>query len=658
MMKICKLYRLTGRTRYMDSMILRIAAVLLAAALVTTGSTCSAFGAEGSRSGHTPSGIPYSQLEHEIDSYVNSYIGKSTPGAAVVVTRGDRIIFSKGYGYANIEQKVPVDPSRTVFSYGSINKMFVWTSVMQLVEQGKMRLDQDIKTYLPKDLGDKLRYKSPITMLDIMSHTAGFEQHPLSLFIRSADDLKPLEETLLSVQPEQIYEPGSVIAYSNYSTALAALTVEKVSGQDFPDYEMNHILRPLGMLRTSGHPSLKDHPELKKDKAEGYAAVEQEGFTPRGQYYIPLYPAGAMEGTAEDLARFAIALTTKHNPLFSRTETLHAMLSRSYTPDKDLLSNAHGFWEYSGSPRAVGHSGNTMGFSSNFAIVPEEKLGIVVLTNAEIEQSLTAGLVNHLIQNKHAISAESGGPLQRSSDVAGHYVIAQNSYTTVQEVLSYLGLIKAEAKGEFDLTVRVMGMFGEYKQIHPQLYQLTHTEYPRLKKLAPLLYAEMLHGKVIRLSKGIATDIVPLPPGRSLPALISYLALAVLCILFFVITPAVLLVRRLLSCMKGKGLSSSNPSGRWTAAASTGGAAVVLNSAVLLMNAAGNQDATVGQLNTGIMINWILAILAEILLVTAIYKGRRQSQTRGQKWLQMTTALLLNSFLILLSNWHFFHFID
>ncbi|MNU74062.1 putative penicillin-binding protein PbpX [compost metagenome] len=657
-MKVCKLYKFTGRKGYMNRLILHIAAALLVTALVTTGFTRSAHGAEDLRTGHTPSGIPYSQLGQEIDNYVNSYIGKSSPGAAVVVTKGNRIIFSKGYGYANIEQQIPVDPSRTVFSYGSINKMFVWTSVMQLVEQGKMKLDQDIKAYFPKELGSKLRYKRPITMLDMMSHTAGFEQHPLPLFTRSMDDLKSLEQTLLSVQPEQIYEPGKVIAYSNYSTALAGLSVEKVSGEDFSDYEMNHILRPLGMLHTSGHPSLKDHPDLRKDEAEGYAAEEQGGFSHREHYYIPLYPAGAMEGTAEDLARFAMALTSEHSPLFSRTQTLHTMLSRSYTPYKDLLSNAHGFWEYGASPRAVGHSGNTMGFSSNFAIVPEEKLGIVVLTNAEIEQSLTAGLVNHLIQDKNAISAEPGVPLQRSSDVSGHYAIAQNSYSTVQEVLSYLGLVKLEAKGEFDLTVRVMGMSGEYKQIHPQLYQLAHTEYPRLQDLAPLLYAEMSGGKVVRLSKGIATDLVPLPPGRSLPALISYLALAVLDILFFAIAPAVLLVRWLLSRKKGKGVSTSNPSVRWTTATLICGAAVVLNSAALLMNAISNQDATAGQLNTGIMINWILAILAELLLVTSIYKGRRQLRTRRQKWMQMTTALLLNSFLILLFNWHFFHFIN
>lgn len=70
----------------------------------------------------TPSGIPYNRLEQEVDNYVNSHIGKSTPGAAVVVTKGNEIIFSKGYGYADIDRKTSVDPSSTVFAYGSMNK--------------------------------------------------------------------------------------------------------------------------------------------------------------------------------------------------------------------------------------------------------------------------------------------------------------------------------------------------------------------------------------------------------------------------------------------------------------------------------------------------------------------------------------------------------
>lgn len=125
----------------------------------------------------TPSGIPYAQLEAVIDRFVEPLIGLSTPGAAIVITKGDRILFSKGYGYANLEEKIPVDPASTVFAYGSISKLFVWTSAMQLVEQGKMALDTDIRDEFSEDFRGKLRADKPFTLLDLMSHTAGFEEY-------------------------------------------------------------------------------------------------------------------------------------------------------------------------------------------------------------------------------------------------------------------------------------------------------------------------------------------------------------------------------------------------------------------------------------------------------------------------------------------------
>ncbi|WP_342439485.1 serine hydrolase [Paenibacillus sp. FSL L8-0436] len=97
----------------------------LACVLFFTFFSIPSYTADAAGTGETPSGIPCNRLEQEIDSYVNSQIGQSTPGAAVVVTKGDKIIFSKGYGYADIGKRTPVDPAGTVFAYGSINKAFV-----------------------------------------------------------------------------------------------------------------------------------------------------------------------------------------------------------------------------------------------------------------------------------------------------------------------------------------------------------------------------------------------------------------------------------------------------------------------------------------------------------------------------------------------------
>lgn len=612
--------------------------------------------AEEANIDQTPSGIPYAQLEQAIDSFVKPFIGKSAPGAAIVVTKGDEMIFSKGYGYANIEKQISVDPASTVFEYGSINKVFVWTAVMQLVEDGKIKLDQDIRAYLPESFAKKVRYDKPITMLDLMSHTAGFEESPQPTFNKSSDKLKSLEETLLFAQPEQINAPGKVMSYSNYGTALAAFAVEKVSGETFSDYEMKNILRPLEMNHTSGHPTLADHEELLGAKATGYGRAVEGGFEARAYHYVDFYPAGSMTGTAEDLARFALALISDDSLLFTKQETLQTMLARSYSPHKDLLSNAHGFWEYNAQPHAVGHAGNSVGFSSNFAVVPEEKLGIVVLTNAEVEPNITSGLIGLLIRDKSQAATPPSDNLSPSSEVTGHYVLSRNTFTTVQEIVSYLGLIRLEPKGEYDFTLSMMGgMSGEYKQISPNLFKLAKTDSKALEQIAPILYAEKTEGKVIRLSKGIALDILPVKPSRSFPALITYLIVAAIAIVFFLLSPLVLFVRWLL--LKRRGTSTSNTASRLFAAVIMCGTAIVFNIFYLLLNVVTNQYLTVEQMNFGIGMNWTLAIMAGLLLVISILKSKQYPLSKGQKWFRVASTVIFVSFIVLLIDWNFFRII-
>ena len=174
--------------------------------------------------GYTPSGIPFSMMEDQIDALVNEYLGITTPGAAVVIVHEGEVIFEKGYGYADVEKGIPVDPATTVFEYGSAGKTFVWVSVMQLVEQGLLDLDADLATYLPTDFYDQLTYEKPITMRDLMNHSAGFGGRLLDLMVdvNKAGDPESLDEVLLRAQPEQIYDPGMVSAYSNFGAAFAA----------------------------------------------------------------------------------------------------------------------------------------------------------------------------------------------------------------------------------------------------------------------------------------------------------------------------------------------------------------------------------------------------------------------------------------------------
>ncbi|WP_228100974.1 serine hydrolase domain-containing protein [Paenibacillus donghaensis] len=622
----------------------------------TPGLVAAEHGRGAGESMSTPSGIPYEQLGQEIDRFIEPFIGQSTPGAAIVITKDDDIIFSKGYGYANLEQKTPVDPAKTVFGFGSINKLFVWTSIMQLVEKGEMALDQDVRTYFPKSFADKLRADKPFTLLDMMSHTAGYEEYSGAFFTKATKKLDPLEDVLLSSQPEQTYEPGKIMSYSNFSTALAGYAVEKVSGESFSDYELKHILRPLGMDHTSGHPELGDRPELQKLEATGYGRLGSGKFEAREKHHIPFYPAGAMKGTAEDLARFAIGLTAADHPLFKSVKMQQTMLAQSYTPHPEMPSNAHGFWEYSVIPRTVGHSGGAVGFSSNFAIVPEERLGIVVLTNTEVEPDIVPSLVNKLIQNKKANDIVPGTHLPSSQDAAGNYVLSRNTLTTFQEIMGYMTRVSVKPSGEHDLTVTAMGRSGEYTQVSPNLYRLKNTKNKSLQMSAPYLYVEKDEkGKVVRLSGGQGMDMLPVKASRSNAVLLLSAVVGAMAVIFFAVTPVAMFIRWLIRRRKGLNSTASSLLMAAIVGCGTITAAMVL---FLMATMITNPYAEVSLLNRCILINYFAATIAAICAAAAIWLGRKQALTRSQIWFRIVTAVIWIGFITDLITWKFFHIIS
>src|SRR5690606_11857991 len=191
-----------------------------------------------------------------LESFVHGLVGpmmkaNSSPSGTVAISLRGELIFEKGYGYQDVETRIPVDPAKTLFRPGSVSKLFTWVSVMQLVEQGKLDLDADVNTYL-ETFKIREAFDTPITLRNIMTHTAGFEDGGLGyLIIDDPDRIMPLREAMQRYQPDRVNPPGKQTAYSNYATALAGLIVENVSGLPFADYVQQHIFDPLGMERST-----------------------------------------------------------------------------------------------------------------------------------------------------------------------------------------------------------------------------------------------------------------------------------------------------------------------------------------------------------------------------------------------------------------------
>src|SRR5579863_3775796 len=159
-------------------------------------------------------------------------------GAVVVVVKDDKVLVEKGYGYADVASRRPFDPDTSLVRPASISKLFTWTAVMQLVEAGKLDLDADVNRYLdfripPKD-------GKPVTLRELMTHTAGFEEMGKVLYAPDAAHLTPLAELVRTRLPKRIFPPGEVVAYSNYGAGLAGYIVQRVSGEPYESYIERH----------------------------------------------------------------------------------------------------------------------------------------------------------------------------------------------------------------------------------------------------------------------------------------------------------------------------------------------------------------------------------------------------------------------------------
>jgi len=327
-----------------------------------------------------PSGIERDQIGQKIQDYVKEH-EKTTAGMVTAVFDKDGTIYQGNFGYMDKEKGIKADDD-SVFEWGSVTKLTVWLSVMQLWEQGKINLEEDIRTYLPEGFLKNLRYDKPITMLDLMNHQAGFDE--VSMYLQ---DDKSIEEILEEQQPIQSFEPGTVTAYSNYGTGLAALIVERISGQRFVDYAHEHIFQPLGMDKTAILPDLSDNSYVQKKRQEAKGYDIQGKVLRKDSFIVGLYPIGAATGTLKDLEKFAQALLARKT-LFERPETWSTLYSPSLTyPGTDTARNAHGFWANEYGTTVLGHGGNTLGFSSRIMLDLEHGIGYVVMTNQGTEQN-------------------------------------------------------------------------------------------------------------------------------------------------------------------------------------------------------------------------------------------------------------------------------
>jgi CubicO group peptidase (beta-lactamase class C family) len=322
-----------------------------------------------------------SDLEAFFDGVVPLQLERSDiAGAAVLVMQNGKVLLQKGYGYADVKKKQPVDPSTTIFRLASISKLFTWVSVMQLQEQGKLDLDTDVNRYL--DFQIRPAFDKPVTLRNLMTHTGGFEETIRDVILTDPKRAVTLREFLIRNQPERMFAPGTVPAYSNYGVGLAGYIVQRVSGQPFEQYVEQHIFTPLKMSHSTFYqPPPKALLNLPSEGYHGNTEKPPIGF----EIFNPV-SAGGISSTAADMGRFGQALLNGgelDGNRILKPETLAMMWTPQFRASDQMPPICMGFYEtWRNGLHWIGHEGDLVAFHSLFFLQPSNKLILFISYNS------------------------------------------------------------------------------------------------------------------------------------------------------------------------------------------------------------------------------------------------------------------------------------
>ncbi|MGN6438060.1 MAG: serine hydrolase domain-containing protein [Agriterribacter sp.] len=317
--------------------------------------------------------IPDSTAQR-IDKIFSLWNNPQTPGVAIGVVRNDSLIYAKGYGMANLEYSIPISPE-TIFHMASVSKQFAAYSIVLLARQGRLKLEDDVRQYLPwfPDLKEK------ITIRHLLNHTSGIRDQWQLLAISGTrlDDVITQEHIvkILSRQRALNFKPGDKYFYSNSGYTMLAEIVKSVTGKTLRQFTDSAIFKPLGMKQTHFH---DDYMEIEKNRAYSYYRKSMLSFA---NSVLSYSNAGATSlfTNINDLAKWA---TNFYKPVAGTAADIEQLVQNGKLNDGTEIDYALGIMNdtYKGY-RQYSHSGGDAGYRTYFAVFPELKMGFMVFSN-------------------------------------------------------------------------------------------------------------------------------------------------------------------------------------------------------------------------------------------------------------------------------------
>jgi CubicO group peptidase (beta-lactamase class C family) len=431
----------------------------------------------------------------EIESFLDQLFSQQMEefhlaGITAVMVKDGQVLFQKGYGYSDLENRIPVDPAKTLFRIGSVTKLFTWTAVLQLVEQGKLDLDADINTYLDFHIPDT--FPEPITLKHLMSHTAGFEERAYEALARTPDQIPPLGKFLATHIPARIYPPGEVSIYSDYGADLAGYIIERASGMPYADYIEANILDPLGLAHTTLRQPLPAY--LAANMSIGYQYTQND-LQPIGFGLMSTQPSGDIRSTAGDMALFMIAHlqggclcpddrwnvnTPRGSILKAATEQL--MQSSLWGPDPRMAGYTHGFMElHFNGQRILHHGGDAAGFHSLLMLLPDQNLGLFVSYNTTSPGfawvNTLYSFMDHYYSGEPAANQPAPDFTSDAEIYAGGYLPARSSHTTIEKVDELVNWMEITDSGDGSLLIGspLSPQKARLDEVEPMLFRESST---------------------------------------------------------------------------------------------------------------------------------------------------------------------------------------
>jgi CubicO group peptidase (beta-lactamase class C family) len=476
-----------------------------------------------------------------LDGFVPYAIARNgIAGAVVVVVRDNRVLFEKGYGYADVKAEKPVDPTATLFRPGSISKLFTWTAVMQLEEKGKLDLDRDVNAYLDFDIPPA--FGTPITLRNLMTHTPGFEESYKGLVVYDPRREMSLGATLKRWTPARIFPPGQISAYSNYGAALAGYIVERVSGEKFDDYVTHHILVPLKMTHSS---FLQPLPRsLAADMSRGYSDASSD---PKPFEIVNASPAGALSASGDDISHFMIAHLNDgefDGVRILKPETARLMHANIFRPEPTLPAMGLGFYHEDRNGHViVGHGGDTVLFHSDLHLILDEHVGVYFSQNSQGKPggSIRGALFDGFMDRYFPAPKRPGEARLKSATaddalVAGNYEASRRAETNFARISALADIFAITANSDATISTSAFrDLSGEairWREIAPYRWREAHGD--------RVLVADVKSGRVVQVTTDRIPPIVIFTPARfwnspawNLPLLIATVTMLALTVIFW-----------------------------------------------------------------------------------------------------------------------------